>query len=409
MLVRLALRNLLRNKRRSAITALAVALGLALLVLSSAATDGMTTSMVRVGVGALAGHVVVQGPGWQEQREQRIVVPDAPEVARRLGEAVPRARIVQRVFLEGLLTAPGGAVGVAVTGVQPDVEAAVATLDDHVVEGAYLDGAGHGIVVGTGLARNLGVGLGDKVVLMSAAPDGQIESRMFRIRGLFSFGVEEMDSAYAQIELGEAQELLGLGTAATQVSAHLPNERDTRRAAADAREAFAGEPLEVLPWQEALPDLAQYVHKEQTDLVVVFPVIWAIVALGIVNTVLMSVLERTRELGLMLALGASPRRIGGLVLTEAALLGLAASALGSGLGLLVCWPLATKGLDLSALVGGGPIETAGIARDLVIHAAPDPVDIGLFALGAWGLTVLAAAWPAFKAARLRPIDGLRHG
>ena len=406
LLIKMAARNLWRNRRRSLITASAIALGLGLLMFSSGGTDGMTNSMIAKGVGSAAGHVVIQGEGWQEDREADIVVPDTPAVAARLAEAVPDALIVQRVFMEGLLTSPSGAMGVAVTGAEPDREAQVNGIADRLVDGMYLDEDHTGIVLGSILAETLDVDLGDKVVLMAQGEE-EIESRLFRVKGVFSMGIEEIDGFYAQVPLASAQDLLGLGADVTQITAHLDSARDAEDAVTAARTAFAGEALEVLGWAEALPDLAQYVAAEQGEIVVFYVIIFAMVALGIVNTVLMSVLERMKEFGVMLSLGASPRRLASLVLTEAGLLGAFAAGVGVLLGLVPNLYFAKHGLDMSQLVGG-TVEVSGFALDMIIYTDLDPAKVAGYVLAVWLMTMAAALYPAFKAATLRPVECLQH-
>ncbi|MBW1880183.1 MAG: ABC transporter permease [Deltaproteobacteria bacterium] len=406
VLFKIALRNLWRHKRRSIITGAAISLGLGMLMFSSGGTDGMTNNMVEKGTGSAAGHVVIQGPGWQESRDMEIVVPDSPAVAAKLADTLPEATIVQRVWFEGLLTSPSGAMGAGLTGVQPGPESLVNDIDDKIVEGAYLEGPGEGIVLGRTLAESLDVGIGDKVVLMSQN-GGEIQNRLFRVRGIFAIGIEEIDGFYAQIPLGAAQEMLGLGTGVNQVSAHLPSARDTERATLAAREAFAGQDLDVLAWQEALPELAEYVASEQGEIYVMYSIIFVMVALGILNTVLMSVFERMREFGVMLSVGTSPSRLARLVLIEASLLGVFAVAAGIGIGLLANWPLATHGLDMSALTGG-TVEVAGFALDMVIYSDLDPVKVVWYAIAVWLMTLLSAVYPAYKAATLKPIECLQH-
>lgn len=404
--IKMALRNLRRNLRRSIITASAISLGLGMLMFSSGGTDGMTNRMIEKGVGGSAGHVVIQAPGWQEEREARDTVPDSPAVAAKLQETLPEALIVKRVFLDGLLTSPQAAMGVAVLAVEPEREAQVSEIDDKIVAGSYLDGDGRGIVLGKTLAESLDVELGDKVVLMSQGEE-DLESRLFRVKGIYSFGVTELDGSYAQIELASAQEMLGLGDAVNQISAHLPSARDTELATAAVQTAFAGAAVDVLPWQQALPDLADYVAAEQGEIYVMYFIIFFMVGLGIVNTVLMSVMERLREFGVMLSLGATPARLARLVLTEAVLLGFLASLLGVGIGLLFNWPLWTSGIDMSGIYGGS-LEVSGLAMDMIIYGDLSALKTLFFALFTWGLTVVAAFYPAYKAATLKPVDCLQH-
>ncbi|MBN2360281.1 MAG: ABC transporter permease [Deltaproteobacteria bacterium] len=403
---KLALRNVRRNLRRSIITGSAIALGLGLLMFSSGATDGMTNTMIEKGVGASAGHVVIQAVGWQEERALDAVVPDSPAVAARLEQTLPEATVVKRLFLDALLTSPQSATGVTVVAVEPELEQRVSELPGRVVAGRYLDGDPAGIVVGRALAKNLAVDLGDKVVLM-VQRGSEVQSQLFRIKGLLATGVEELDSACAQIELGAGQKLAGLGSDVHQISAHLPSARDTAAAAERVQVAFAGASLDVMPWQRALPELANYVANEQGEIYVMYAVIFFLVALGIVNTVLMSVFERVREFGVMLSLGATPGRLARLILAESALLGLFAALAGVGLGLLFNWPLWAGGIDLAELYGGS-VEVAGLALDMVVHGDLSPLKTAIYALAVWLLTVATAIYPAYKAATLRPVACLQH-
>ncbi len=407
MLFKIALRNLWRHKRRTIITSAAIALGLGMLMFSSGGTDGMTNNMIEKGTGSAAGHVVIQGKGWQEERLMEIVVPDSPAVAQHLAETLPDAIIVQRVFVDGLLTSPSGAMGVALTAIQPGQETQVNDIAERLVEGEFLsDGDDKGIVLGRTLAETLDVVLGEKVVLL-AQGDGEMESRLFRVRGIYSMGIDELDGFTGYITVPAAQEMLGIGSDVTQVSAHLPSHRESDAASLAAKAAFAGAGLDVLSWQEALPDLAEYVAAEQGEIYVMYFILFAMVALGIVNTVLMSVLERMREFGVMLSLGTTPSQLARLVIAEAMVLGLFAVTLGVGLGLAFNYPLATQGLDLSKLTGGS-VEAAGFALDMVIYGDLSPVKTAGFAISSWFLTVLAALYPAYKAATLKPVECLQH-
>jgi ABC-type lipoprotein release transport system permease subunit len=406
LLIKLALRNLRRNLRRTLITTTAIALGLGLLMFSSAGTDGICNNMIATGTGSQAGHVVLRGP--EEPGAERLpVLGDAPALVSALAEAIPGATITQRVMIDGLLASTTGTMGVGISAVLPETEAIVNKVDDRLIAGEYLDDDPRGIVLGSTLAESLDVGLGDKVVLMAQGADG-IESRMFRVRGTFSMGIDQIDGSYGQITLPAAQEMMGLGQGVHQIAAHLDSAREVDRATADARAALpVRDDLELLSWQQALPDLAEYVAAEQAEIYVVYTVIFFMVGLGIVNTVLMSVLERMRELGVMLALGTTPRRLAGLVLTEAALLGVFASAVGVALGLAIVLPLSNVGLDLTALTGG-TLEVAGLPLDFTIYPDLDPAKLALYVIGVWLLTVLSAVYPAYKATTLKPVECLKH-
>jgi putative ABC transport system permease protein len=406
MLIKIALRNLWRNKRRSIITGAAIALGLGMLIFSSGGTDGMTNMMIENATSMAAGHVVVVGAGYQEEPEVEIVVPDSPAVAAKLAQALPDATVLQRVFLDGLLTSPSGAMGVSVTAIDPATEVRVNDVNEKIIEGEFLDDDPRSIVLGKTLAETLDVTLGDKVVLMSQG-DGEVESRLFRVRGVLSYGIDEIDGFYALITLPAAQEMLGLGDDVNQISVHLDSARDTHDATAVAAAAVGSEAVEVLSWQEALPAVNEYVVAEKSEIYVMYFIIFVMVCLGIVNTVLMSVLERMREFGVMLSLGTTPGKLASLVLLEASFLGIIAAVAGVGVGLAFSYPLMVNGLDMSSLYGGS-IEVSGFAMDLVIFSDVDPVKVAIYVVVVWLMTVAAAIYPAIKAATLKPVECLQH-
>jgi ABC-type lipoprotein release transport system permease subunit len=405
MILKLAWRNLGRNRRRTLITGGAIAMGLAMLVFSSGTSEGVTNTMISKGSGSAAGTVVVQAPGWQEERKLGQLVQDSGVTAARLAEALPEAVLTRRVFLRGLITSPSGSAAVSLTAVDPLAEAQVNDLDDRLVEGGYLDEGADGIVLGRTLAETLGVGIGDKVVVL-ASGSGEMASQLFRVRGIFATGLDDIDALCGQITLVAAQEMLQLGDGANQVAVHMPSTRDTRRATREVERTMGGTGLTVLPWHEALPQLAEYAAFYETEIYVMFAIMFAMVALGIVNTVLMSVLERQREFGVMLALGASPRTLATLVLAEAALLGLVSTALGAAAGVLMNWPASVHGWDLTPYFGGKTVEVAGFALETVIKADLDPAKVVLFSVLAFAVTVAAAVYPALRAARSRPVDAL---
>ncbi len=407
MVFKLAWRNLWRNKRRSAITGGAIAMGLGMLIVSSGSSEGITSAMIRKGTGSAAGTVVVQGAGWQEQRKVEMLVADSSAASQQLAQLLPDATVTRRIFSRGLLTSPSGSSAAAITAVDPGPEAVVNDLANKMVEGVYLDASPDGIILGSALAEALDVGLGDKVVLM-AKGRGEMASQLFRVSGLFTTGLDDIDGFCGQITLGAAQEMLGLGDGANQVAAHLPNPRRSRSATAQVRDAFPGGGVEVLAWEEALPQLAEYAAFYRAQIYIMFAVMFAMVALGIVNTVLMSVMERMREFGVMLSLGAAPGMLARLVLAESALLGAVSIVAGTAYGLLINWPLQVYGWDISDFFGGKTVEIAGFALETYVQSDLDPAKVVMFAALAFAVTVAAAAYPAYKAATLLPVECLQH-
>jgi ABC-type lipoprotein release transport system permease subunit len=409
MFFRLALRNLMRQKRRTFLTFAAIAGGLTLMVWSIHLNRGSYDSLLRNGISELAGHVVVQAPGWQDERETKLVVADATLVADAIRGEFPEATVTTRVLVDGLLTSSRGSAGAGLIGLVPTAEARVTRREDQVSEGAYLaDDDEQGILLGASLARTLAVGVGDKVVYMGQPP-GQPEmvSRLFRVRGLLKTGAPELDAFTALVHVNAAQELLGRGDVAHQVALHLGDAR-LAEAAAERVRAKVPAGTEVLDWHAAIPQIDGMIKVDARTNDALMSVIGLIVAMGMLNTLLMSVLERTREFGVMLAIGMKPGLLARVVLTEALILGVAGVTTGAVLGSLLAWPTIVYGLDLSGMVGDEGMSTGGIGVDLVLYGAWDFPRVANYALVGVLFTVLAAAWPAWRVSRMTPVEGMRH-
>lgn len=407
--LRLAFRNLMRQKRRTFLTFAAIAGGLSLMVWSIHVNRGSYDSLLKNGVSDLAGHVVVQAPRWQEERETKLVVADASGLRATVQAAFPDATVTTRLFVEGLLTSSKGSAGAGLIGVVPTVEAAVTRREDQVREGAWLvDGDVQGILLGASLARTLGVGVGDKVVYMGQPP-GQPDmvSRLFRVRGLLKTGAPELDALTAVVDAAAAQEILGRGDVAHQIALHLADARGAE-AAADLLRARLPAEVEVLDWHGAIPQIDGMVKVDARTNDALMSVIGVIVAMGMLNTLLMSVMERTREFGVMLAIGMKPALLARVVLTEALILGVAGVTAGAALGSLLAWPTIVYGIDLTSMVGDEGMSTGGIAIDLVLFGAWDFPRVLNYALVGVLFTVLAAVWPAWRVSRMTPVEGMRH-
>ena len=411
-LFRLAFRNLWRNPRRTGITLAAVVVGLGIMILMITLQSGQYRDMIRAAVGSQAGHVVVQAEGYQEDKDAELVVTDVAAIEARLAEAFPDATVASRIRLGGLLTSTTGSVGGAVMGVQPEAEARVQDLPrEQIVEGEWLaDDDDRGIVLGAKMAETLGVELGDKVVYMGQHGDAEeMASRMFRVRGLFRTGADPIDGFLAYTHLSATQELLGQEDVAHMVTLHLAHP-DEAGPAAETAAGLLGERegLDVLPWREALPELYGLIEIDRVSGDVMLAILGLIVAMGVLNTVLMSALERTREFGVMLAVGMKPRRLAALVLAEGTVLGVIGAGLGLGFGLLISWPLVVYGIDYSAFMGAETFESAGIAISTLMKGQINPVRTGWYVVMAVVFTTLAAVYPAVYVSRLEPVDAMHH-
>jgi ABC-type lipoprotein release transport system permease subunit len=412
-------RSFVRHKRRSIITVAAIALSLAMMLTFKGIADDAHARMAEMGIRFGAGHVLVQGDGYQLQQTLDQLIPDPAhvvEVAERL-PAVTHAAI--RVRAGGLLSAGELSQAVMVSGVQPSIEPSVSTIAsaEKRVRGDYLrrrqdmefvKGPAD-VYVGDTLAANLEVGVGDRVVL-TVSPKGKSQptSAALVVRGVFHSGLTELDQSYIEIPLAEAQQILQLGAQATHVAV-LIDDLDASDATAAALQSALGShgELEVLSWKLALRELYEAIVLDDMGLYLMMAIIFIIVAIGIFNTVLMSVTERTREMGVMMAIGTSKWRLFSIVMSEAAVLALVACMTGMAIGLALHWWVAGVGIDVVALAGDD-VEFAGIAFSGRIYSR-----LTVQAVAKWtgivaAMVVASAIYPALRTMRLEPVEAMRH-
>jgi ABC-type lipoprotein release transport system permease subunit len=264
------------------------------------------------------------------------------------------------------------------------------------------------IYLGDRLMEALALELEDRVVLtVSPRGSAQPASAAFVVRGVFHSGMDELDGFYVEIPLGDAQELLGLGDRVTQVALLVDQLADAGPVAAALERALADPSLEVLPWQRALVELHEAIVLDDVSMYLLMAIVFLIVAIGIFNTVLMSVVERTREFGVMLAVGTTPGRLFRFVMAEAALLAAVASAAGLALGLALHGWLASTGIDVAALYGE-EFEFAGIVLEGRIYSRLSPAVVAGWTAVVIGVVLASALYPALRATRLAPVEAMRH-
>lgn len=421
-LVTIGWRNLWRNPGGTLLTALALGLGLTFVLVSLGLLDGSHEQMVGSRVKFGTGHVVIQAKGYQDTGSQELLLPEqvvsSTEAFLRTGVMTNvRRGVSPRLLASGLLASATNAGGVRIMGVVPKEERAVSLIPHRIVEGSYLDdGRQSAVVIGAELARRLAVKVGSRVVLttqaMKASPteapgagSGEMQSTLLRVSGIFRTGVQAIDAQVMQLPLPKAQALLGARGRITQIAVLLDWEGDSLPVAQGLRKHLAEFPVEILPWREAMPTLAQLFALEESFHYVMNGVVLAMVGLVILNTILMRVLQRRYEFGMCLAMGLRPTQLALMVIGESLSLTAMSLALGLALGLYVEHYLATAGLDLRWFFPSS--LPAALVFDPIIYSRLSPARI----LSSVGIVFLTASvislYPAIKAARTELPGALR--
>ncbi len=393
----LALRNLRRNTRRSAFTVAMVVLGTAFLVWINGVNEGSFALLTDGVTQGFHGHFQVMAGDFNARPGVNKTVRGAGAVAQALREAPEVRAVTERVEAPGLVSAGHRSVGVRLIGVDAVREPEVTRIPAAVKEGAWLTpGAGADILLGRGVAARLRVKVGDEVSFLGQAADGAVAAQLFRVRGVYTSGSDEADSALAFVTLADARELLELPDRAHRVVGRL-HEPTALEAFLTRLPSVQGHRLQG--WPEVMPALANYIRTERganRPGVVIF---LAIIAVGVVNTLLMSVFERTRELGILRALGTSPRQVVGLILWEAFFLTAGGVTVGALLG------TAMNGLQVP--IGDEPMEIAGVVFHTVQGLATAEGNL-LYPLVLLVGGLLASLWPALRAARLTPLHAMKE-
>jgi ABC-type lipoprotein release transport system permease subunit len=403
--LRLAWRNLWRQRRRTWLTVGAMIFCNILLVFMISLQVGMYRLMIDNTLRAQAGHLQIQAPGYKDDQKIRQVVPEVEQLADRVRTALKPDAVAARASAFALLSSADRSYGVQIVGVDPRFETQVSSLPGLIHEGRFFaDGSATEIVVGRVLARNLQAGVGDELTLLGSGMDGSFAAAVATIVGVFDSGMPDLDRALAEVPLGFFQETFAMGAAGHSV---VILGSDLLQVSATRERVLTllprDEDLVVHSWDVLVPGLKQAIQTDMASAWYMYGVLIVLVAFSVLNTQLMSVLERTKEFGIMISLGVTPGRLGRLVLLETSLMGLLGLVLGVVLGgVLVGW-LGQTGFSYPGLE-----EMAG-KFNLPGRIFPQLSLIGLFVGPGFVLiaSIAASFYPALRLRRLEPVEAMR--
>ncbi len=410
IVLKMAWRNLWRKPRRTLLTVITISLGLALLLIFLGLGDGGHEQMIDSAVRMGSGHVLVQQEGYQEQGGiNRLLsleeIRDVESWGQEMKGRFPILHMLRRTFVSGLASSADGATGVQLIGIQPLEEMQASDFDEKLIEGEFLNADdGDWVILGQGVAHKLALEVGDKLVLMAQGADSvEIRSRLVRVRGILRTGLEEQDQALALMPLGASQEFLELGAQVHQIALLMQDSRFSQELANIGQQKFSA--LEVLSWGEALPELKDFIVIDDGGNYVMNLILFLLISFTVLNTLLMSVLERGREFALLHCLGLTPGKRFTMVLVEAFFIAVLSALTGFGMGYGVHLYLSRNGLPLD-LFYAGELSAAGVAFDPVMYSSLSPARIVQSMVLVFGLTLLLSVVPAWRAARSGDVHSL---
>jgi ABC-type lipoprotein release transport system permease subunit len=404
MLIKLAWRNLWRNRRRTLITAAAVFFAVLISSVMTALQNGMYEKMIENVVGFYTGYVQVHQKGyWNEQTlDNSLAVSEeslrAIQAARHVQGAAPR--------LESFALAAAGdkSAPVSVIGTDPEAEQQLTGLRDKLVAGEYLRDGEPGILVASGLAEKLGLGLGDSLILLSQGFQGSSAVGQYPIKGLLRFGSPELNKVLVYLPLAEAQRFYGAEERLSSYALLLDQGSKAPQVVKALRQSLDTAQYEVMDWQEMMPGMVQMMQADVGGNYITLGILYLVIAFGIFGTVLMMTQERKYEFGVMVALGMKRLRLAAVVVLELFFI----SLLGVAAGMLGAIPLAWY-FKLNPIYLGSEMEGvyASYGFEPVMPASTEPVYFLGNALTVFLITSLIALYPVWKISRLDALRSMR--
>ena len=404
--LRLAWRNIWRHRRRTLIIVLAMGLGMGFMMFYDGLMEGFNQAIYGNAIRVLGGNIQIHAAGYRAKVETNPMLPLA-NTDTVLQTALSNPTVIAaapRISTGGLITNHEGAFPVSIFGVDPPAEAPVSLIAEHISSGRYLSADDRdAVLVGKGLADEMGVNVGDRITLVGTDIHKQNRQRSMTVIGIYDIGLPSNEKTTSYISLGEAQELYGLHGQATEVDLTLKQVGQESGVVSALAPRLPG--YEVESWDKNYPELATAVTRKSAAMNIFSVIILVIAGIGILNMLLMAVYERTREIGLLGAIGLKPRQIANLFILEGAMIGLVGVGVGILIGLAINGSFGVVGMDMSsysnlteymALISGRVYPTLGLGN--------------LFnrAITVLIIAIAAAFIPAEEASRREPAEALHY-
>ena len=399
---KMAYRDIVRNRRRTITTMIAVALGLTVVLLMAGMLEGVFDSALRDNIRTSTGHLQLRNDAYEIEKMSllaRDLIADPQALVAQV-EALPQVQSVAPVlWTSTVLSTPRESSGLQITGIDP-VDAFHDLVRQGIVEGEYLTADARGqILLGKRLADDMDIAVGDRVSLASGTANGALEEGIFTVSGIYNSGFPSYDQNTVIMPLAQAQAFTGTGDRASSIIIMLNDREDTASVAA----ALAAPGIGIQTWEDLNQFLLQTVEAGGAFYYLIYMIVILVVAVLIANTLLMSVFDRTREMGILASLGMKDRQVMMMVMLEAAVLAIIGIAFGLVMGIGAVFYMSRVGFDIGE-------DTAGLVEGMAfssrMYAAMAPDQFAILSLLMLGIVVLVSVYPAWVAARMEPVEAL---
>lgn len=399
--LKLAWRNVWRNPRRSVVTILATSLALFVMIVYNGLVLGYIEGLQANILDLEVGDAQAFADGYREKPSLYTTIEQPDALLEQL--AAQRFEVSPRLLATGLGAGEDNSTGVQLIGIDVEADARVTSIAEHLQVGRWLEPDDDGVVIGRRVAEQLGLAIGDELVVLSQGADGSMANDVYPVRGVLESISDRVDRAGVFMTHAEFRELMVLPKGVHQMILRIPSDAVDLETATAKAAAAAPEGVEVSSWKQLEPMLASMLDSARAAMSVMGVIVYLAVAIVILNAMLMAVFERIRELGVLKAIGFTPGKILRLILLETAVQTSAAILVGLALALPTNYYLVHHGLDLSSL---GNVSIMGMAWDPVWRSK---VDLDTYLTPVISLIVIvgiAVTYPALRAAFIRPLDAI---
>lgn len=402
-LIKLAWKNLWRNRSRTSITAAAVAFATIVSILARSLQSGVFENLINNVVSSYTGHMQVHLKGYQEEQVLDNSMRQLPTLESRLSEVAGVDHLTGRMESFALVSFGEKTRGCLVIGIMPGAEEKITMLDRKVSQGSFITPGSRGVLIGKELSSTLGAHAGDTLILIGQGYHGTTAAGKFTVSGILALGSPQLNNRLLVMDLPLAQELFGADSMLTSYVISVNESRSLDRTAGGVRET-AGEEYEVLSWEEIMPDVKQHIATDTRNMAVIQWVLYLLVSFGIFSTILIMMVERRFEMGMLLALGMSKLRMQALVIIESILTVITGSLIGMTLSIPVVGyfsrrPIRLRGEAAEAFTRFGfePVFPASLQTGIFLEQGLNVLIVGL----------VLSLYPAYVVARLHPVSAMR--
>lgn len=398
----MAFRNILRQKRRTILTGLSMMVGFFLAAIFIGWSDGTYNDIIKTFTRNRLGHIQIHEKSYLDRPSLYKTIDKSSNIGEILIHTKGILSWSPRLYSAGLASVGEKSAGVQIIGIDPEKETKTTHFDNKIIEGRNFSGApSKEVILGKGLAEILKAEVNDEIVIVSQAADGSIANDLYNIIGISSSGNDISDRLSFYLHLRDAQELLVLEGRIHEIAIALKKLGDVVKINRYLTEKIDDPELSVSPWQVFAKTFYDAMKADQAGMWIMLIIIVLIVAVGVLNTVLMSVLERRREYGVLKAVGTKPSQIIRLVLIEVTILAIFSLIIGTGLGFAANSFLSTHGISYGQALTYGGMKFETMYSEVNVRSFTIPAVTVFFC------AVLVSLFPAVKAAKTEPAKTMR--